>query len=103
MENLTEKEWDELIVSVENPVILDVRTPLEYLLGRIEHAQLIDFNPVERFTNEVEKLDREGHYFIYCKSGHRSFDACLLMTQMGFKNTYNLLGGIIEWKGKTVR
>lgn len=103
MENLTEKEWHELIATVENPIILDVRTPLEYLLGRIEFAQLVDFNPTERFVLEVDKFDREGHYFLYCKSGHRSFDACLLMSQMGFKNTYNLLGGIVEWKGKTVR
>ena len=49
---------------------------------------------------EVDKLDRDKHYYIYCRSGKRSSQACTLLDQMGFAETYNLAGGFSEWEGE---
>ena len=54
----------------------------------------------DSFIKGLEKLDKEKSFFVYCRSGNRSAKACMIMDQMGFSKTYNLLGGMIEWKGK---
>ncbi|MDC3301075.1 rhodanese-like domain-containing protein, partial [Flavobacteriaceae bacterium] len=38
-------------------------------------------------------------YFVYCKAGSRSAQACAVMHQMGFEYTYNLEGGFSKWSG----
>ena len=49
--------------------------------------------------DEVEKLDKSKNYYIYCRSGNRSGQACQIMDKLGFENTYNLMGGFNEWDG----
>jgi rhodanese-related sulfurtransferase len=41
----------------------------------------------------------DKNYYIYCRSGARSSRACKIMGKAGFKNLYNLKGGILSWKG----
>ncbi len=77
-------------------VLLDVRTPEETSDGMIEGAGQLDFK-ADNFEAEIEKLDKEKTYLIYCRSGNRSGKACALMAQKGFKNLYNLKGGYMAW------
>jgi rhodanese-related sulfurtransferase len=49
---------------------------------------------------ELEKLDKNKAYYIYCRTGSRSANTCELMKEIGFAKTYNLLGGITEWEGE---
>ena len=49
---------------------------------------------------EIEKLDKDNSYYVYCRTGVRSANSCQLMNELGFKKVYNLLGGIVEWKGE---
>lgn len=77
-------------------VILDVRTPEETALGMIEGAIEIDFYG-DNFESEIEKLDPEKTYLVYCRSGNRSAKTCNLMASKGFKHCYNLLGGYNAW------
>lgn len=77
-------------------VILDVRTKDEYNEGHVENATLIDFYE-DNFMNEIAKLDPEKEYLVYCHSGGRSGKAMNMMGQMGFKNVYNMSGGMIDW------
>jgi rhodanese-related sulfurtransferase len=51
--------------------------------------------------DEINNLDKNKNYFIYCKSGARSSNACKIMNQLGIPNTYNLIGGIDLWEGDT--
>jgi rhodanese-related sulfurtransferase len=51
---------------------------------------------------EVQKLDKDVTYFVYCRTGVRSANSCLLMKELGFNNTYNLIGGIVDWKGEII-
>jgi rhodanese-related sulfurtransferase len=48
---------------------------------------------------EIEDL-KEEEVIVYCRSGKRSVIACLTLDQMGFVNTANVVGGILEWQEK---
>ena len=50
---------------------------------------------------EVNEFDKSKNYYVYCRSGKRSAQACQILDQAGVANTYNLQGGIMEWKGET--
>jgi len=80
-------------------IIIDVRTPKEFADERIENAVNIDYYSKE-FQNELNKLDKEKTYLIYCLSGNRSGRALAIMKELGFREVYNMLGGIIQWKAE---
>lgn len=101
MKELSQDEWREQLQKDDNAVILDVRTEEEVDEGYIPNAKNIDIYKGQGFVDEVEKLDKTKNYYIYCRSGKRSAQACTLLDQMGFNNTYNLLGGFMEWEGET--
>jgi len=44
---------------------------------------------------------KSKNYYVYCRSGNRSNNACNVMKEMGFENTFNLVGGRMQWKGPT--
>jgi rhodanese-related sulfurtransferase len=77
-------------------VILDVRTPGEFMTGHIQGAQNIDFESGS-FESQIESLDKNGTYAVYCRSGNRSGQAVKVMHDAGFHNVYNLNGGVIDW------
>jgi rhodanese-related sulfurtransferase len=103
MKNITQIEWRELIAKDNNAVIIDSRTPNEWRTGVIENSILMNINDAQSFMDEVNKLDKEKNYYVYCRSGVRSVQACRVIESAGIKNTYNLLGGILAWNGKTVK
>lgn len=100
MKDINQLEWRELIANDDNAEILDVRTPEEHDEGYIANSKLIDIQQPQVFIEEVEKLDKSKNYYIYCRSGGRSAQACQILDQMGFKNTYNLIGGFSHWEGE---
>ena len=100
MKNLTQEQWKEALENDKNAVILDVRTEEEFIEGFIPEAKNLDIYKGQDFLNEVGKLDKDKSYFVYCRSGARSSQACALMNQQGIENTYNLMGGISEWEGE---
>lgn len=99
MKNLVQQEWSDELSKSTNGVILDVRTALEVEEGKIPGATNIDIFKAQEFIDTLEKLDKNLPYFVYCKSGSRSAQACAVMHQMGFEYTYNLEGGFSEWSG----
>jgi rhodanese-related sulfurtransferase len=100
--NLTQEEWVSQFEADENTVILDVRTEDEFNDGFIANAINIDIHRGQDFINEIEALDKDKKYYVYCRSGMRSAKACEIMNQLGFESTYNLLGGILDWEGTVV-
>lgn len=97
--NLSQEQWWEQCQNDVEAVILDVRTEDEVGEKSIPNAINIDIYKGQEFLDELEKLDKNKNYYVYCKAGGRSNQACLLMGQLGFENTFNLLGGISEWEG----
>ena len=102
MSNLTQNEWAEQLAAHPQAVVLDVRTEEEFESGYIPNAQNIDLRMGQGFIDALQELDKEQTYFVYCRSGARSAQACQLMGQLGFQTAYNLLGGIMEWEGEVV-
>jgi rhodanese-related sulfurtransferase len=99
MADLTQQEWITKLEADNNAVILDVRTPEEVAEGIIPNAKHIDIFKGQGFIDEIQQLDKTKSYFVYCKVGGRSGQACAVMNQLGFNKTYNLLGGFSEWQG----
>jgi len=100
--NLDQKDWLSQLEADPNAVILDVRTQSEWEEGIIPNAIHIDIYKGQGFIYEVDALDKSKNYYVYCKAGGRSAQACSIMNQLGFENTYNLLGGIMEWDGEVI-
>ncbi|WP_417289929.1 rhodanese-like domain-containing protein [Corallibacter sp.] len=99
MADLTQDQWQEQLSNDADAVILDVRTDEELEEGFIPNAVHIDIYQGQEFINQVEALDKDKTYYVYCRSGNRSGQACAIMNQLGFEKTNNLLGGFSEWEG----
>lgn len=103
MTELHQEEWNEQRLANANAVLLDVRTQEEFDEKHLVEAQLIDIRQPQHFMDAAQALDKEKHYFIYCRSGARSAQACQLLDQLGVAATYNLKGGILAWTGEVVK
>jgi rhodanese-related sulfurtransferase len=77
-------------------VSLDVRTADEFAEGHLIDAININVES-GNFEAEIEKLDKNTTYAVYCRSGRRSAIAVDLMKKAGFTSLYNLDGGGIDW------
>lgn len=102
MYDIDPEEWAEKIRKDEHAVILDVRTPEEVEEGMIPGAVSLDFYLGQGFLDGLDELDRSKNYYVYCRSGNRSSQACAVMQSIGFTNTFNLPGGIMEWEGEII-
>jgi rhodanese-related sulfurtransferase len=97
--NLSQQDWKSRLERDTNSVVLDVRTPDECSDGIIPSAINIDIYKGQGFIHAVEELDKSKNYYVYCKAGSRSAQACQIMNEMGFENTFNLEGGFMNWIG----
>lgn len=92
--DITPAEFSEKLQS--NPgIVIDVRTDEEYNSGHLAITNR-QFNFLDgEFENQLENLDSNETYFLYCRSGNRSGQAARLMKKNGFANVYNV-GGFEE-------
>lgn len=88
-------------MTAKDAVILDVRTAGEFQSGKIKGARNIDIMS-SGFMAQVQNLPKDKKYYIYCRSGNRSGQACEIMSEMGFEYTFNMAGGIIRWPYEVV-
>lgn len=79
-------------------VFLDVRTPKEWQEGVIKDALLINLNELPK-AEGLARLpeDRNTIIGIYCKAGHRSTLALVMLHQLGYINAINISGGMKAW------
>jgi len=94
--NLDSESFSEKLKSDSQGVLLDVRTSQEFSAGHIPDSKLIDIY-LPTFAEKISELDKEKKYYIYCRSGNRSYHAGVFMLQQGFKTVYNLADGILDW------
>ena len=78
-------------------MILDVRTAQEYSSGHLKDSINLDFRSPS-FADELAMLDRGNAYLVYCRTGVRSGRAAALMKSLGFRELYDLAGGIAGWQ-----
>ncbi|MGQ0738081.1 MAG: thioredoxin domain-containing protein [Bacteroidota bacterium] len=98
-QRLSPKEFRKKLAATPDAILLDVRTPQEVNKGYLNGAVFMDFYD-SSFKQQATNIDKEKPVFLYCAIGGRSRDAAKLMQEMGFKNVYDLKGGIIVWKIK---
>lgn len=98
--NIEAKDLNEVLKSESGDVVLlDVRTPGEIAGGKIA-ADAVEFDFYEEdFQSNLESLDKNKKIYVYCKAGGRSSSAAKMLIDKGFKEVYNLNGGITAWQG----
>ncbi|MDF2386525.1 rhodanese-like domain-containing protein [Nostoc ellipsosporum NOK] len=99
MQTITAEELKSRLDAGEKINIVDVREPNEHadfniggVLVPLGRVQAMDVDELEAF--------KEEELVVYCRSGNRSGQACLLLETMGFKNAKNLTGGMLNWQEK---
>ena len=99
MNNITVEEVKRRMDAGEKLNIVDVREPYEnadFNIGGI----LLPLGQVQIMQiDEIEDL-KDKEVIMYCRSGNRSGQACMFLDAMGFKNTKNLVGGMLAWEEK---
>ena len=90
------KTYAEKLKTTENPQLLDVRTPEEFSAEHIDNATNVNWNS-DDFVTKASKYEKTKPVFVYCKVGGRSAQAANKLAEMGFKEIYNLEGGILKW------
>jgi rhodanese-related sulfurtransferase len=90
---VTAKEAKQLIAD-KKVTILDVRTQAEFDGGHIAGATVL---PVQELASRIDELDKNKPYLLVCHSGNRSTQAQTILKDAGFKQTYNLIGGVAGW------
>lgn len=90
------KDFSLLIKNLKEYQLIDVRTPEEFAERKIGDAVNINVND-NHFEEQVAKLDKSKPTLVYCLSGKRSMNASEKLISMGFKDVFNLEGGIMAW------
>ena len=91
--------FDQELMKIDAPQLIDVRTPEEFAKGHLEGAKNINFNAAD-FDNQITQLDKTKPVFIYCHSGGRSGKAYKKMKAHGFTTVYDMKGGYSAYSKK---
>jgi phage shock protein E len=97
--NLSSERFKAILAYDKDANIIDLRTADEMTKGYIKGATQIDFLAKDA-EKQIDKLDKNKTYYIYCASGGRSADAAAYMEKSGFKSVYTLKNGFSEWLQK---
>lgn len=100
-EYLEPAEFKRMMVQ-EETVVLDMRNNVEHNIGKFKNAVTLNIDHFRDFTSKVKELERYKNYKIlmYCTGGVRCEKASAYLLQQGFKDVYQLHGGIINYGNK---
>ena len=99
MKSITVADLKAKLDAGEQINLVDVREPHEYDEVNLG-GKLVPLGKIQ--TMQVEDLEdmKDEPVYIHCRSGKRSMMACMVLDQLGFKDTYNVEGGMLEWIDK---
>jgi rhodanese-related sulfurtransferase len=97
MKNISVKELKEKLDAGEHINLVDVREPDENAAFNVG-GLLLPLGKIQ--TMQIEDIDElnDEEVILYCRSGNRSTQACLMLESMGFKNVTNVAGGMLAWQ-----
>jgi rhodanese-related sulfurtransferase len=99
MQNISVTELKSRVDAGEKINLIDVREPFENAEFNIG-GKLVPLGKIQTMqVDDIEDL-KEEEVILYCRSGNRSGQACLILDTLGFKNTKNLTGGMLAWQEK---
>jgi len=96
MKNITVNDLKARIDAGEKLNLIDVREDIERADFHIGGTHFRLRRIQEMAIEDIEDL-KDEEVIIYCRSGNRSQMAGLMLEYMGFKNTVNLTGGMLDW------
>lgn len=97
LQTISPEELKSRLDAGEHLNLVDVREPYEHSEFNIG-GQLIPLGRVQLMQlDEIEEL-RNEEVIVYCKSGNRSAQACMMLQMAGFLNVKNLSGGMMQWQ-----
>jgi rhodanese-related sulfurtransferase len=102
MKTTTVEEVKARLDAGEQLYLLDVREPHEHAEFNIG-GTLLPLGKIQTMqVDDIEDL-KDKEVLVYCRSGNRSGQACLILEQLGFANVSNVVGGMLDWQGKFAR
>lgn len=99
MQNITVEQLKARLDAGEKLNLLDVREDIEHAEFNIGGTHFRLRRIQDMAIEDIENL-KDEEVICYCRSGQRSQMACLMLEHQGFKNTWNLSGGMLDWKEK---
>ena len=102
MQTITVEELKTKIDAGESLHLVDVREPHEHAEFNIG-GLLLPLGKVQ--TMQVDEIDemKNDVVYLYCRSGNRSGQACLILETMGYKNVVNVAGGMLAWQERITK
>lgn len=98
MNDISAKELEEKLENGEKLNILDVREDFEVAQGMIPGSRHI---PLGEIPERLNEFDKNEHYYMVCRSGGRSGNACSFLSNEGY-NVTNVSGGFMSWEGEVI-
>lgn len=93
------KNWNKLIKNRET-LLIDVRKPFEYKVGSFKNSINPEVKNFREFPNYLKKLKKDKTIAMFCTGGIRCEKASIYLNKKGFKNVYQLKGGILNYLKK---
>ena len=97
MTTITAEEVKARIDTGEKLNIIDVREPYENAEFNIG-GELVPLGTIQSFQLDDLEPYKNEELIVYCRSGNRSGQACLILETVGFTNVKNLIGGMLNWR-----
>ena len=97
---LSGKSWNKLITKKET-LVIDVRKPFEYNVGTFKKAMNPNIQNFRDFPKFLSKIKKTKPVAMFCTGGIRCEKASIFLKKKGFKNVFQLKGGIINYLNKT--
>lgn len=99
MQTITIDELKARLDAGETVNIVDVREPHEHEEFNIGGV-LVPLGQVRDMQVDELEAFKDQELIVYCRSGNRSGQACMVLDSLGFENTKNLVGGMLAWQEK---
>ncbi|MCB0561712.1 MAG: rhodanese-like domain-containing protein [Lewinellaceae bacterium] len=97
LNNLLPLDFARALDKKKEGLLIDVRTPEEFQQAHLPGAINISYLTPDLW-DQLEQLDRNAAYFVYCRTERRSMRVCMLMQNGGFEKVYNMEGGLCAWE-----
>jgi rhodanese-related sulfurtransferase len=90
----------EALKKLSNPILLDTREQKEFDVSHIKHAECVGYDHFDAKKIIEKHKNFNDTIVVYCSVGIRSENVGTKLKKLGYKNVFNLYGGIFEWKNK---
>ena len=97
--HLEPSKWNKFI-SNKKTILIDARKPFEYKVGTFKGSVNPEISNFREFPNYLKNLDKKQTIAMFCTGGIRCEKASVYLEKKGFKNVYQLKGGIINYLKK---